>query len=134
MAFIATAAFWNCVRRDNPAALGVVVSQVPFWAGVVAWLPHKTIWVDLNMILSLATAAVFYLLAQVFGGVAFIAVCLVFVTATLHDVSASLFGANYYLELHEILHYLALIGMVGRTYVDRIVSDFRTRRFDGESR
>lgn len=134
MAAAALAAFAFCAARDVPAALGVMLSQVPFWAGVAAWLPHKIIWVDLNMALSLAAAAGFLLLAHVFGGLAWIAVCLIFVAATLWDVYASWFGAAFYLELHEILHYLALIGMVGRKFLDRALGDIRARLLDGAGR
>lgn len=133
MAAVALCAFAYCAVRDTPAALGVMVSQVPFWAGVAAWLPQQIIWVDLNMVMSLATAGAFLLLAHVFGGLSWVAVCLIFVGATLWDVYASLFGVSYYLELHEVLHYLALIGLVGRKFLDRVLGDLRTRLLDGEA-
>ncbi len=108
-------------RREWLAAASVAWSQVPFWVGsFIAFAGTSPWWY--NLFFDLLCAAGFVYAARMFGNWFLIWAGLIFIAATIVDIYALSFGLNFYFELHEGIHYAALIVIVGREYVHRVSS------------
>lgn len=99
------------------------LSQVPFWAGLLAFLYNaNTAPVELNLAINLAVAGLFIewghkLQDQSRGGIVHIWLGVVFVAAASIDVIQLLYEFPLYILAQEVIHYLALIAIGGRAYV-----------------
>lgn len=111
---------WLLASRDWFALLAMSVSQAPFWIGFVVFSAIQVNPTQYNMVTDLAASAAFVWLAYRFDQAWLIWLAVVFLCAGIADVYASRFGINNYLELHEVLHYTALILIMGRSRIVRV--------------
>lgn len=99
------------------------LSQVPFWAGLLAFLySANSNPVEINLAINLAVAGLFTewghkLQVQSRGGVVHIWIGVVFVAAASIDVIQLLYEFPLYVLAQEVIHYLALVVIGGRAYV-----------------
>lgn len=96
------------------------LSQVPFWIGSVYFMHTGVTPVELNMVADLAVCAAFVWLAYRFRLMWLIWLGIVFLSMGIIDVYAAFAGMLYYFEMHVFLHFIALLVIAGRRYVDRV--------------
>lgn len=119
LTFAVTVTGYLIAKRAWFPAICAGISQIPFWGGFVAAKLTQESPILINLLVDMTTAAVFVWLLHTFNE-KWLAWCgMLFVTAGFVDVYAGLFGMSHYLLAHEIIHYLALLVIVGREYVER---------------
>lgn len=120
---LATVTLWLAWRRDWLGVTCVFLSQAPWWIGLwgFTWLGRQPF--ELNMITDLTTAFIFLWLFHTFKEKWLAVGAIVFASATVIDVWAGLpRGGDFphYLFAHEVLHYAAIVTVVGRGYAEWI--------------
>lgn len=103
-----------CIYRGNKTALVcALLSQVPFWGGFAWRYSAGTSPVFLNLMLDLTIGFTLLIGGHMTGKPVFPWLVLVLATMAGVDMWAISFGTNFYLLLHEVLHYTALVIAVG---------------------
>lgn len=115
-----TAVGFLAYRRAWFAAGCALLSQTPFWAGYAVWHISPEYPTSLNIVTDLAVSAIFVRLAYVMDQQWLIWLGVVFLCGLVIDLFAAVFGMYYYLELHEALHYIALVAILGCGYAVRV--------------
>lgn len=120
-------------RRNWVWLTAAALSQVPFWAGLGAYLidgdnaPAVT-----NSIFNVMVAGVFATIAERLqargkGGIVHIWLCVLFLLVCSLDVIQIIEPFDLYVIAQEALHYVALVVIWGRAYVRRIDGNHRDR-------
>ena len=118
------------VRRHLRWALLVTLTQVPFWAGFLAYVesgnPSPA---SMNAITNIIMAGVFVHIGSVMqergrSNATPIAICVVFLVLSTVDAIQIMTPIGVYVIVQEVGHYAALALIWKRTHVDRIYSRF----------
>ena len=127
-------ALWLLVRRNFSWLMAAIISQVPFWVGLAAYIAtgDKSP-AEINIAMNLVAASVFSewghsLQAQRRGGVVHMWLCAVFVAAGLFDLAQLVYPTDSYTFAQELIHYAALAVIGGRAYVVGFDGYHRSRR------
>lgn len=102
------------------------LSQLPFWAGLVAFLVEgEAAPVVINAIFNVMVAGCFATIAERLqadgrGGIVHIWLCVLFLLMCSLDLIQIIAPFKFYIEAQEALHYGALLVIGGRAYVKRI--------------
>lgn len=126
MAFVAGCLALFLLGARNWLWLGaVLLSQVPFWVGLIAYsITGDKNPVNINLAFNLMVASSFMSWADRLqrkhaGGIVQVRVCLTFLLAGGIDITMMVHPVEYYTYMQEFVHYLALILIGGRAYVVR---------------
>ena len=124
-------ALWVAWKRNWVWLGAAAMSQVPFWAGLAAYMAiGDKDPVGINMALNLFVAGAFIEWSHKLqlagrGGIVHVWLCAIFLFGCTIDILQVVFPTHIYVLLQEVIHYLALITIGGRAYV---------RGFDGNRR
>lgn len=121
-------ALWFLLRGNYSWLGAAILSQVPFWVGMLAFLASTDAQpVHVNAITNLMAAGAFAHWAERLqnnnrGGIVHIWLCILFLVMCSMDALQMIAPFSLYVLSQEIAHYLALFIIGGRAYV---------KRFDG---
>lgn len=121
------------IRRNWIWLTAAALSQIPFWAGLGAFLIEgQSAPVVINAIFNVMIAGCFAhiaerLQAQRKGGIVHIWLCVLFLLMCSLDVIQIVAPFDLYVIAQEALHYVALLVIGGRAYVKRIDGNHRDR-------
>lgn len=113
-------------RRNWLWLWAAALSQVPFWAGLAAFLVQgESAPVVINAIFNVMVAGCFATIAERLqakgkGGIVHIWLCVLFLLMSSLDVIQIVAPFELYVVAQEALHYGALLVIGGRAYVKRI--------------
>lgn len=113
MAAIASAVVMFLFVKRPFWALCAALSQIPFWAGSADYFAAGLDPIHRNLAVDIAIAAVFLLLAHITGKMACIFLCIVLFSMAILDLLAVAGISPFYLALHELFHYIALVIALG---------------------
>ncbi len=134
MTVAAAFSWWLFHSRNYSWAMAVFLSQIPFWGGLAAYMLTGTSDpASVNAILNIFAAGIFIELATRLqqsgkGGIVHVWLCLVFTLACTLDVMHLIVPLPFYFIAQEALHYVALLVIGGRAYVQRYDGYRRYRR------
>ncbi len=121
------------IRRNWIWLTAAALSQVPFWAGMGAFLIEgDSAPVVINAIFNVMVAGCFATIAERLqgkgkGGIVHIWLCVLFLLMCSLDVIQIIAPFDLYVIAQEALHYVALMVIGGRAYVKRIDGNHRNR-------
>lgn len=132
----AFAAFlWWLLHHENYSwSVAALLSQIPFWGGFLAYIvTGDKDPASVNIILNIFAAGLFIEMAGRLqergkGGIVHAWLCLVFILACTLDVIHLILPVPFYTLAQEVLHYVALVVIGGRAYVQRYDGYRRHRR------
>lgn len=127
-------ALWFLWKRNYSWLGAVVISQVPFWFGLTAFMvTGEREPASLNLAANLMVAGAFIHLGEMLrasgrGGVVHVWLCLLFLVAATIDILQVVYPIPIYVLSQEIMHYLALMIIGGRAYVRVLDGNRRNSR------